>query len=269
MQLPYFYTSNNVARVNVAMEISTQKLKFQKKKGKYHADVNVLGIAYTREHAVAARFSDTVNLEFDGKKQMEEAQKKPLHYENQFDVASGNYDLTVVFSASGSDFGKVEQPLVVEPYKTDEFSISGLALSKEAHPASSLGLGLDASLLEDKTPLMFKGIEVVPSGDHTFKKPDLKIFYFEVYEPKLVMPDPKTPTAVAIQMRILDRKTGQQEKDTGLLRLDLPKDPGNPVIPVGEKLPVDNLGPGSYVLELSAVDTAGENVKRSIDFDLE
>jgi hypothetical protein len=32
MQLPYFYTAPNVARVNVAMEIATENLKFEKRR---------------------------------------------------------------------------------------------------------------------------------------------------------------------------------------------------------------------------------------------
>jgi len=35
LQAPYFYTAPNVARVNLAMEISAESLKFNKDKGKY------------------------------------------------------------------------------------------------------------------------------------------------------------------------------------------------------------------------------------------
>src|SRR5581483_3562126 len=88
MQLPYFYTAPNVARVNVAMEIATDKIKFEKQKGKYHATVNVLGLANLPDGSVGARFSDALKLEFDEKKEMEAFQGHPMHYENQFDVAS-------------------------------------------------------------------------------------------------------------------------------------------------------------------------------------
>ncbi len=46
MQAPYFYTSANVARVNLAMEIPADAVHFNKEKGKYNANLNVLGIAY-------------------------------------------------------------------------------------------------------------------------------------------------------------------------------------------------------------------------------
>ena len=108
MQLPFFYTAPNVARVNVAMEIATNSLKFEKQKGKFHSTINVLGLAYLPDGSVGARFSDSLKLDFDDKKQMEAFKEKPMHYENQFDVASGKYNLKVVFAAGGESFGKVE-----------------------------------------------------------------------------------------------------------------------------------------------------------------
>ena len=78
IQLPYFYTGPNVARVNVAMEIPADVLKFEKQKGKFQAEMNVLGIAYNADGSVGARFSDTVKREFDDKKQVEAFQQAPV-----------------------------------------------------------------------------------------------------------------------------------------------------------------------------------------------
>ncbi len=40
-------------------------VKFQKIKGKLHAELNLVGVASAEDGTVAARFSDTVNLDFD------------------------------------------------------------------------------------------------------------------------------------------------------------------------------------------------------------
>ena len=273
MQLPFFYTAANVARVNIAMEIAPEPVKFEKQKGKLHAEINVLGIASAQDGNTAARFSDTVKVEFpdtgDGKKEAEAFQKKPLHYENQFELASGKYNLKVAFSSGGSSFGKVEMPLLVDPYEPGQLAISSLALSREVHKTSDVGSVLDASLLEDKIPLLTQGLQVVPSGTNEFKQADIKVFYVEIYEPLLAAtPDPNSPTAVAIEMRVLDRKTGEEKSDTGLMRIDLSKQGSNPVIPLGQRIPVDKLGPGSYTLELSALDTGNNQFKRTVDFEL-
>ena len=269
MQLPYFYTSPNVARVNVAMEIATDKIKFDKDKGKYHATVNILGLAYLADGSVGARFSDALKIDFDDKKQMEAFKESPMHYENQFDVASGKYNLKVVFSSSSEGFGKVEMPLNVDPYDAKQFSMSALALSKQVHRASELGTGLDALLLEDRVPLIANGVQMVPYGGNQFKKGDFVGFYTELYEPLLVTGDPKAPPVVAFELRILDAKTGDQKFDTGLMRVDLPTQAGSPTIPLGAKIPVDSLASGAYKVEVKAMDNAGKEYKRTTDIQLE
>jgi VWFA-related protein len=270
MQLPFFYTSPNVARVNVALDIATGDLKFEKEKGKYHAAVNILGLAYLPNGSVGARFSDTLNLDFADKKLAEAFKEKPMHYESQFAVASGKYNLKVVYASGGENFGKIEMPLVVEPYDAKQFSMSGVALSKEARRASDLGTGLDALLLEDRVPLIAQGMQLVPSGSSHFTKADFAAFYLEIYEPLLANPEPPVIPVVAFQLRILDSKTGQQKEDTGLVQVDVPKGAaGNPVLPVGGKIPTASLTPGSYVLEIKARDDAGKEFQRSTNFEIE
>jgi hypothetical protein len=68
-------------------------------------------------------------------------------------------------------------------------------------------------------------------------------------------------------MRVLDRKTGAQAFEMHGL---LPNDVGNPVVSLGMKLPLDKLTPGSYKLELTAMDTAGHSTSaRTADFEVE
>jgi VWFA-related protein len=268
MQLPYFYTAANVARVNVAMEIATDNLKFDKQKGKFHSTINILGLAYLPNGTVGARFSDAVKLDFDDKKQMEAFKEHPMHYENQFDVASGTYNLKVVFASGGESFGKLETPLAVDPYDAKQFSMSGVALSKEVRKASDLGTGLDALLLEDRVPLIADGMQLVPFGSNHFKKAELVAFYLELYEPLLVGTQP-APPVVAFELRVLDAKTGEQKEDTGLMRVGLPAQTGSPTVPVAAKIPTGSLTPGAYKVEIKAMDDAGKEFKRTADIQIE
>src|SRR6202034_3823540 len=71
MQAPFFYSSANIAQVHLAVEIPSSALKFEKVKGKEHASLNLLGIAYKPDNSISARFSDTVSLDLDGKKEVE------------------------------------------------------------------------------------------------------------------------------------------------------------------------------------------------------
>ncbi|MEQ1473410.1 MAG: VWA domain-containing protein, partial [Candidatus Acidiferrum sp.] len=146
MQAPYFYTSANVARVNLAMEIPADTVKFDKEKGKYHANLNVLGIAYRPDGSVGARFSDTVNLDLE-KDDWKEFTKTPYRYENQFDATPGTYKLTVVLSAGGDAFGKFESPLQIDAYDGKHFSLGSVALTDAAQRIGDIPTSLDSALL--------------------------------------------------------------------------------------------------------------------------
>ena len=269
MQIPYFYTSSNMARVNVAMELPSDSLKFQKQKGKLHAAVDVLGIATSADGTVGARFSDTLKLDFEDQRQIDSLKLKPLHYENQFDIASGNYTLKIVFSAGGESFGKLEMPLVVGAYQTNQFGVSGVALSKESRPATDITLGLDALLIDDQTPLIANGKRIIPFGSNRFKKTDPAGFYFEIYEPLLATAGAPNPPEVGVQIRTLDRQSGQAKTDSGILKLNTQSVNESGMLPVSVTMPLTQVQAGSYLLEVRALDSAGNSVLRVAPFDVE
>jgi hypothetical protein len=263
LQLSYFYTGPNTARVDVAMEIPSTSVKFEKLKGKQHGEINILGIAYKGDGSVGARFSDTVKLDFDDKKQIEEFEKKPMHYDNQFDVATGKYSFKVVFRAGGEDFGKMERPLDVAEYDGKKFSISGIAMSTDIHKVDQVEAGLDQLLLEGRTPLIAAGMQITPTGNSAFKKNETVVCYTEVYEPANV---DNPPSKIGVQLRVLDAKTGEQKVDSGLVEMTKYAQAGNPVVPVGLRVPVDQLAPGTYKLELTGRNEKGASASHTIEF---
>ncbi len=266
IQAPFFYTSANTARVNVVLELPTAGVKFQKVKGKQHAELNVLGIAYRPNGNVAARFSDTVKLDFDEKKEAEDFVKKPYHYENQFDAGSGQYALKVAFTSGGESFGKVEIPLSIETYDGKQFAMSSLALSKNIRKVSDVESGLDVEMLEGRVPLMALGYEFKPAGAYQFKPSENVVVYFELYEPLLT--EPNGATKIAAQLRVLDSQGGAKV-DSGGVDLSKFLHAGNPVVPVGLRIPFAGLVAGAYRLELRAVDSAGRETLRTADFNLQ
>jgi hypothetical protein len=267
MLAPYFYTSNNVARVDVAMEIPSGKLKFEKEKGKFNSTIHVLGLVLKADGSVAARFSDTLKLHLENKKDVETFKENPLHYEGQFDVASGQYTLKVAFSSGGESFGRVETPLVIDPYDGKQFSISGVAFSRSSVRVADMDTGLDAAMIEDRKVLVSRGFQIIPSGSNQIKKTDKALLYLEVYAPALLLPN---YPVIGIQLRIVDSKTGAPMEDTGLMNLANLITPGNAVIPVGMGLPLDKLTAGKYRAEVQARDSAGHKTSlRTTEFDVE
>ena len=214
---------------------------------------------------MAARFSDTVKFDFEDKKQVEEFAGKPLHYENQFDVASGEYTLKLAFTA-GEGFGKLEVPLSIEPNDGRKFAISGLALVREYHKVSGQEANLDAALLEGRAPLVAGLYQFTPTGAYRFKTTESPSIYFEVYEPAMTG---EKPPQVGARMIITDRTSGKQEADFGMISIQAYVKPGNPVIAAGLKLPVSKLKPGSYTVGIQAINSTGSEALRSANFEVQ
>ncbi len=243
MQAPYFYTSANVARVNLAMEIPADAVHFNKEKGKYNANLNVLGIAYRSDGSVGARFSDTVNLNLE-KDEWKQFAQNPYRYQNQFDASPGTYKLTVVLSAGGDAFGKFETPLQIDAYDGKHFSLGGVALTDSVQRLGDIPTSLDSALLEDRTPLVVQGLQILPSGTNRFKRDENVVVYSEIYEPLLTS---DSPPKIGMGYRILDRATKKEVMFTGVVAADAFIQKGNPVVPVGLKVNVKDLTPGGLL----------------------
>ncbi|HYM05301.1 MAG TPA: hypothetical protein VEU11_01960, partial [Terriglobales bacterium] len=265
MEAPFFYTAPNTARVNLAMEIPSDSFQFNKEKGKYHAGLNVLGIAYRADGTIGAKFSDTVNLDLE-KEEWKEFTKAPYHYENEFDAAPGTYKLTVVLTGGGDSFGKFESPLTIDAYDGKHFSLGGVALSNSLTKVNDIPESMDSVLMEDRKPLVVSGMQIFPSGSNRFKHTDNVVVYSEVYEPLLTS---DKPPAVGMGYTLFERASNTKLFSTGAQRADNFIQKGNPVIPFAMKVKVDDLKPGSYRLMMQAVDGANNHAPdRFVDFDI-
>jgi hypothetical protein len=252
----YFYSEANVARVNLAASVPARALNFDKDKKDFHCDVNILGIAYRPDGAVAARFSDTRSLKFDKKGLKEFSNGDPYTYRTAFDIAPGNYKLKIALTTGETGLGKTEIPLVVRPYNGHQFGLSGIVLSDQIESLSDSAIDLDQALLEDQKPLVVGGNEVLPSADNHFRAGGDVALYVEVYEPLMILE--KTP-GVRIQYEVIDRKTNEAVLNSSPIAVDELAKPGSPVIPIGLSLHFDKAKAGDYLLEMRAIDAAGNN----------
>jgi hypothetical protein len=183
-EVPYFYTAANEARVDVAAQLPASDIVFNKVKGKYHADVNILGVAKMPDGTVAAHFSDEVTMDLE-KDDYEAFQKKPMQYENQFLVAPGKYNFTLVVGGGPDKFAKLESPLNVDAFDGKKIALSSPVLSNQMAKITDDNDTLDSQLLADKVPLIVKGMQLMPSSTNHFKKTDPVGLYAQVYVPQL------------------------------------------------------------------------------------
>ncbi len=262
MSAPFFYISNKTARVNVALEIPPEMLKVSKEKGITHAEMNVLGTAVKADGSVAARFSDAVRVDLKSDEDVKQFKRRLFHYEKQFDIACGQYDLTVLFSTGNGGFGRLQSTLSIEPYNSDEFGVSAIAFSKQLQKATDVGF---QQALLDYVPLLSHGVQFIPSGTNRFEKSDAIFLYVEIYDPPLSGPN---PPKVAIQYVVANRNTEEIVLNTGLVATEQLIQSGSDVIAAGLKLPIDSLPAGSYHLELRASDSKGRSKIRVTDFEI-
>jgi len=269
MQAPYFYTAVNTARMNVSVDMPSDIVKFEKHKGKFHGQINILGMVYRPDGGVAAKFSDTMKFDFDDKKAMTEWLQRPtLHYEKDVEGVPGKYTLKLAVSSGANSFAKLELPVSIDPYDGAKLSLSSLAFSTVMRQISQTDVGLDTAMSEDRTPLIVGGIQLFPSARTVFKSNEAVAIYAELYAPALNAAEMPKDFAAAIQMRLIDIKTGKVRIDSGAMRAGELR-AGNPVVPVALKIPVDQLGPGQYTCELLGADVLGGQGKRVANFTIE
>jgi len=200
------------------------------------------------------------------KDEWKEFTKQPYRYQNEFDAGPGTYKLAVVLSSGGEGFAKMELPLQIDPYDGSKFTLGGVALSTTVQKVDEIPTEVDAALLEDRKPLIVKGMQITPAASYQFKKSDWITLYSELYEPLL-----KTAqgTRVATGYRIYDRATNKEMMFTGVIPLDDFVQKGNPVVPFALKVDTKDLPPGAYRLVLLGVDGARNQApQRPVEFTL-
>ncbi len=260
MQAPFFYSGPDTARVNLTMEIPSGGIHFEKVKSKLHAEVNVLAIAY-RDDQPAARSSDVVKLDFDDQAAVDAFKQKPLHYENQFEIAPGKYNLKVAFGQTGGVFGKLESALAIDAYDGQRLAISALTFSRQARQAPDPS-AVDMALMEGRTPLVARNVEYIPCGENRFPQGERFRVYFELYDPQLLT----GASSVSARIETFDKKTGRSMSALDMGNVSGIARPGTNTIAIGITMPA--LPPGSYRTELHAAGAGSDSAARSVEFDV-
>ncbi len=245
MQAPYFYAGTNRANVQLSVDLTRAGV---------HGQTEIVGIALRPDGSEAARFADTVTIEGEDRQA----------YRHQFTVPAGSYVFRLEVGTGTHAAGKKEVPLVIDPWNSASFGIGGIAFSTELHPVDP---AVAAGGPAPPGSLIAGGKEFTPGAAKRFPKSQRVYFYTEIYEPAL---SGSNPAALTIHFRVLDRATGELKQDSGTGSIGGYIRPGDPVVPFATTLPIGQLAPGQYRLEVSAGHSTGpEIVTRTIDFEVE
>jgi hypothetical protein len=278
VQTGIFYKDADNARLNLALEFPWQSLSVDRSNGYLYATIGMLGLVYRKNGPLLARFSDCAYcsafhrpesyISGEGPpRQLLDEVDIPTGYQTEMDLTPGEYEMRLVLS-DGTKFGLIRVPLTVDQFDGNHLDVSSVVLCKRFRHAQVAEEEARAANLSPKyVPLVSKGVQLMPTGDTTFRKGEPLFAYFEVYEPLLT----GTPAAtVQTQLRITDVKTGQLKVDTGWRSAADWIEPGKSAIHIAEQIAVDKLPAGSYRLDVQATDSAGKStVWRAANFTVE
>jgi hypothetical protein len=80
---------------------------------------------------------------------------------------------------------------------------------------------------------------------------------------------PQNRPDIGVQIRTLDRQTLQPKTDSGIIKLNTAPANASGMLPVSVTMPLSQVEPGAYLLEVQALDSAGNSVRRVAPFDVE
>jgi hypothetical protein len=164
-------------------------------------------------------------------------------------------------------FGTAEAPLHIDNYDWKALALSSVMLCKRFRDARVAAVErAAANLAPQHVPLVSKNVEVTPEGDTHFKKGQVLIPYFEIYEPLLTS---APATTVQAHFRIIETKSGQV-RDDFTVDAQSYEQHGKTVIPMTREVLTDRMPKGAYRLEVQATDSAGNSTPwRTAEFTVE
>ena len=177
VELPFFYTSPGVARVNLAIDIPPGAIPFEKRSTGLHADVNVCGHRFHLRWLSRGPLYRYHGARFQrGRRAIAKAGALREAIQN----CAGRVQV-LAFIRGGRQVRETGADADHRALADGQLALSGLALSSELGDGSGGNAPSGAGLLDDRTPLKVNGGELVPSGADVFDKSGKAYCYLEVY----------------------------------------------------------------------------------------
>jgi VWFA-related protein len=246
----YFYESPGQARAPVSVRLPISKLKMKKDRGLRSDALDILGVALREDGTKVARFSDTLNLKMENDQWKKLPENATVTFPNYFRLPPGKYKLKVAVHDEGDLVGTVEQAVDIPPYTGGQFTTSSLVLSGEVRPLSGLINSLESELLDDKNPLISNGMKVYQSVDKTFYAGTAVCIYFSLYN-LTIDPNQKKPSLLLSYSLISNDKLVYQMPLSRITQLPAME---NGVLPVGMWVPLKDVTPGQYTIQVMVRD---------------
>jgi VWFA-related protein len=257
----YFYDSPRLARVVVTARIRLDKVESKRRGGQSACDLNVMGVAYTENDNVAARFTETVRVAVD--RQKGENSRNDFIYTNYFKLRPGKYRLKIAASDEANNLGSMEHLVEIPAIPENGFAGSSLVVAEGASPLPELIQNLEAAMMNDADPLIYAGLQVSPSVENKIPVKSLPAVLFKLYNPG---GDVGHWKAVAKAKLLRD---GGEELSLPPISLERNlSQTGNSEVTIALNLPFQGVAPGKYRLVVEITE-AESSRSTSVQTDLE
>ena len=246
----------------IAVEFPWNAVKRRWKGVNLYANVAVLGIIYDQDGAEVARFSDMASTTlwnfYRGPLPPDrqflndwELAGIPNRYATQVNLPPGNYQLQVVVT-DGEWFGRAQSPFKVEDAPRQALGISGIVLCNRIQNVAE-GAQV-AARAPQFIPLTGNGVEFSPAPGTRFARGERLFSYFEIF----LSTETRTATSEAKFQIKLRTAAGELKLDTGLRPVGSDSRTESGIVPISGEIPIENLPPGSYRLQVQASDSTGQ-----------
>lgn len=157
----YFYDSPQIARVLVSAGIPMNYAEY-KHNGKTNAELSIMGAAYSENGMLSARFSDTLPISLNKKKEIDVGNKMVV-YRNYFRLRPGTYRLKLAVASGLNVLATVEKSVEIPQYPDKGLHPSSLVVVQQAAQTSEPIRNIQDQMLDEADPLVYAGKRIEPS----------------------------------------------------------------------------------------------------------
>jgi GWxTD domain-containing protein len=249
VQVDFFPVTDASVLTYVTVQFNNKDLEFKNKDGVERAAVNILGRITSMTRRPISNFEETVEV-LSPKEMLQDYAKNKSVYNKTVPLAPGTYRFNVV--AKDQNSGTValyEQAITVPRLDPDKLSSSSLVLADliEKVPTRSIGTG----------PFVIGGSKVRPRLDDIFKRDEKMGIYLKLYN---LGSDENTHKPEG-QVQYVLTKNGSNDTIIDFTEdfSQLP-DASSSQITIEKVLPLKDLAPGQYTIQLKVTDKKNNQV---------
>ena len=251
----FLKVTNDTVLVPITIQVPNGQLSFTAKDGIHSATMNVFGRVSSLTGRIVQTFEDPVSKDFPDSL-FQQSMKLQSIYQKAVPLRPGLYRLDIVIKdVQSGNVGVVNTRLAVPRYADDKLDASTLILADQLErvPAKQIGTG----------QFVLGSTKVRPRLESDFTTADRLGIYLQVYNLK---PDEKTHKSNAT-FQFTVKKGDQPVPDMQFkLTSEEMKQTGDQVT-IERWLPLANLAPGKYTLEVNATDAiANQSISKSAEF---